>query len=190
MNKEEIVNYLEQFMDYSSYLLWGKDVSDINPILDKNNLLCRFNTKYVFAALNQCGHTEKYTNFHNPHSAGDAKLMNTIQMMPMFEGCFITDVFAGDKFETKDGRDLKRLFEENKSLKDEGINEFIQRIKPLLDNGAVVIALGGDCFNYLQNFKVLVNKVYKIPHFSSSKSYEDRLSALKNVLEGAKDVKH
>lgn len=184
MDKKEIVNYLDQFMDYSSYLIWGENAGDISPILNKDNLLNKFNPKYVFAALNQCGHTEKYTNFHNPHSGGDTKLMNTIRMRPEFEWCFITDVFAGDKFETKNGDELKKLFSKNPTLKDEGINEFINRIKPLLDDGAVIVALGKDCFDYLYQYKKLRNKVFLIPHFSSSKSYEERCSALISILRG------
>ena len=152
-------------MGYSSYLIWGKSVEDISLILDETNLVRKINTKYVFAALNQCGHTEKYTNFHNPHSAGDTKLMNTIKMRPEFEGCFITDVFAGDEFETKNGDELNKLLNSNKSLRQKGINSFIDRIKPLIDSGAIIVALGGDCFNYLRKCEVLKNIVFKVSHF-------------------------
>ena len=35
MNKLELIEYLDQFMDYSSYLLWGDKVDDITPITNK-----------------------------------------------------------------------------------------------------------------------------------------------------------
>ena len=183
MKKTELINYLDQFMDYSSYLLWGENVGDITPITTQDTLIEQFNSKYVFAALNQCSKVKKYTNFHNIHSAGDSKLMKTIELRPSYKGSFITDVFAGDEYETKNGSELKKKLKENKYLESKGLDAFINRIKPLLDTGAHVIALGTECFKFLSKCPQLNNRLHVVPHFSSSKSYEERCAALDLIKE-------
>ncbi len=188
MDKKEIIQYLDQFMDYSSYLLWGDTVDDIAPITDEAKLIENFNNKYVFVAFNRSGSTKKYENFHNRHSAGDSKLMKTIKEKSEFKGSFITDVFPNDDCITPKASDLKKFFAKEPKLEKKYFSEFITRINPLIMNGAIVIAVGEECFKYLSKYKCrcLNNKLYKIPHFSSSKSYIERYKALDKILEKIK----
>ena len=181
--KEEIINYLDQFMDFSSYAIWGKDKTDISGIVDRDNLIETFNPNYVLVAFNQSGEVnEKYKNFHMTRN--ETRLMKTINRVTELNGAFITDLFAGNEVITKTGDELKKELKANKALKEKLIKDFLIRVKPFIKLGSKLIAIGETIVEpYLSEINEIINQSSAY-HYSGSagKTYDELEKSYREAL--------
>ncbi len=154
------------------------------------NLLEKLNDNYIFVALNASsthgqrrdGIHHSWMNFHSDYSRqNDYKLRYALMGTPYW-GSYITDIIKNCP-EVDSGK-LKKHLNAHPEKVTESIKLFKEELS-LINNNAILIALGNDSYELLQKYFGRTNKIIKIKHYSFTIGKEDYR---KDVLDQLDDL--
>jgi len=176
----ERYNKLKEMFGYtSSWTIWkeagskAKSNTDDMSIFDYENICDKLNDNYVFVALNpskELGEQKNkpWTNFHSssPYQ-NDFKLRYALTNTK-FWGIYITDVIK-EVIEV-DSTLVKEYLKKYPQIIDKNIKIFEEELKILSDQKPILIAIGNDSYDILNDNLSDKYTIYKITHYSSRKA--------------------
>lgn len=185
----------KEYGNTSSWTIWREagatpksNTGDITIFEDKN--ICnKLNDKYVFVGLNPSsthGKQEEkpWKNFHSDYKyQHDFKLRYALKDTP-FWGSYITDII---KYHPElDSKKVQNDLDNNPKIIEENINRFKHELNLLTDKKPVLIAIGNNSYNILNDNLADEYSIYKILHYSYRISKENYRKKVLSVLENIK----
>ena len=181
MNKEQILNHLSTRKDKISFAHYEDKINDVSLFTNTELFANFFNTKLILMGLNASRNIKgAYLNFHDDNKRSKDKIIKElINRVPEVEYCLMLDLFEEINPDSS-------TIDTSKEIE---IQKTFAFIKPLLDIGAVVIAIGGKTYDILKKRKEVEGKVFKMIHYSQ-RTYKKQalLKIMENQLREA--LKH
>jgi len=186
----------EKYGHVSSWTIWKEpgetpksNTADMSIFEDKN--ICnKLNDKYVFVALNGAGthgvqEDKPWKNFHSSYQyQNDFKLRFALMDSP-FWGSYITDIIK--EFHESNSKNVVSHFQEHPNEIKYHINSFKEELNCLSDEKPILIAVGNDSYNILNDYLSNEYKIYKIMHYAArinKEAYKEEVCReLKKIFE-------
>lgn len=174
----------------SSWAIWKeaglKPKSNTGDMTIFNENICdKLNDRYVFVGLNvsTTPKNEPWKNFHSDSKyQQDYKLRYALKDTK-FWGSYITDIIK--EYPNVKSSVVRKNLKNNPKKIEENIEKFKNELSILSDKPPVIIAMGNDSYNILNNNLDKKYTITKILHYSyriSKEEYKDKvLSELKNI---------
>ncbi|WP_295723708.1 hypothetical protein [uncultured Methanobrevibacter sp.] len=192
---ERYNNLKEKYGHVSSWTIWrepgesAKSNTDDMSIFEDDNICNKLNDKYVFVALNWSGthgvqEDKPWKNFHSSYRyQNDFKLRFALINTP-FWGSYITDIIK--EFPELNSKNVISHFKENPNEIYEYINSFKEELSCLSDEKPILIAVGNDSYNILNDNLGNEYEIHRIMHYSARISKEDYKKEVCNELKKIK----
>ena len=182
MNKQDLIRHLNTKSGLISFYHYNNKIDDVSDLLDDEFLLSNFNKNYIFMGLNPSRNLRgDYTNFHDSGKRSkDKRLREILLRFPQFECCLMMDLYS---VVNPDSLQIKN--------KEEDVRNTLNYLKPLLDGGSKIIAIGTKVFKELskKKYALIPNKnLFYMPHYSQgvlpSKEWQKRIEdCLKKAIQ-------
>mgnify|MGYP001442883506 CR=1 FL=1 len=173
--------------------LYGKELKNIkrpkegmgdisffeNP---SKELLETLNPNIILVSLNiSKGIPRIFGNWHPDYSsANDYKLRYALQDTP-FWGSYMTDIIKNHP--QMDSAKLIRELNQNPSLVQTNIDNFIQELKDIGAKNPILIAQGGATFKILKKYLKDKYRIFKVTHYSAFMKKEQLREEYNNLIE-------
>jgi len=158
MRKEIFKKIKDKYGNYSSFAIWGDDLSDASIIEENVDIL---HGRVVFVGWNVSRQIKKFQNFHFKHRGGrDSWLKEALNNSVIFRGSYMTDLIKG------------RISSKIKDLninKDEELRNLriFEKEMSLLEKKPVLVLFGNNTFNLAKILsRDVYSDLYKISHYA------------------------
>ena len=186
----------EEYGRVSSWTIWREEgetprsnTGDMS-IFEDENICDKLNDKYVFVALNWSSThgVQEYMpwkNFHSSYSfQNDFKLRYAL-WKTQFWGSYITDIIK--EYSELDSRKVVSEIRNGNIRIEDHINMFKEELSFLSDEKPILIAVGNDSFNILNDNLHDEYEIHKITHYSArikKEDYKKEVLELEKRIEG------
>ena len=155
---------------------------------DQPDLLGILNTGFVFVGLNWSsthgdqtqGGTLAWSNFHSSYTYQQDYKLRFAMTDTRYWGSYMTDLIK--LYSEVDSSKVKKYLKQNPSIVTNNILSFEEEIGHLQEN-PVLVAMGSDTYNMLQEHLGEKYRIAQIRHYSSYISKEDYRKEVLNTLE-------
>lgn len=166
----------EKYGHVGSWTIWKepgltpKSNTDDMSIFEDENICNKLNDKYVFVALNWSGthgvqEDKPWKNFHSSYPyQNDFKLRYALMDTP-FWGSYITDIIK--EFPELNSKKVVSHFKDNPDEIKDHINSFKEELNCLSDEKPILIAVGNDSFNFLNDNLSNEYEIHRIMHYAA-----------------------
>ena len=172
----------EMYGNVGSWTIWkepdGAPKSNTGDMsIFEDDAICnKLNDKYVFVALNWSGthgvqEDKPWKNFHSSYPyQNDFKLRYALMNTP-FWGSYITDIIK--EFPELSSKKVVSYLNSNPEKIEKNIHIFKEELNCLSDEKPILIAVGNDSYNILNDNLRNEYDIYKIMHYSARINKED-----------------
>ena len=172
----------EKYGQVASWTIWNepgltpKSNTDDMSIFEDENICNKLNDKYVFVALNWAGthgvqEDKPWKTFHSSYPyQNDFKLRYALMDTP-FWGSYITDIIKD--FPELSSKKVVSHFRKNPNEIEKHINSFKEELSVLSDEKPILIAVGNDSYNILNDNLSEEYEIHRIMHYSARINKED-----------------
>jgi len=189
-------NLKEKYGHVSSWTIWRepgstpKSNTDDMSIFEDENITNELNDEFVFVALNGAGNhgvqeDKVWKNFHSSYPYQNDYKLRYALMNTDFWGSYITDIIK--ECHESNSKKVVSYFRDHPDEIERHIHLFKEELNYLSDENPILIALGNDSFNILNDNLSSEYKIYKIMHYFARINKEDYKKEvwkeLKNILD-------
>lgn len=191
----ERYNKLKEMFGYtSSWTIWkeagstAKSNTDDMSIFDDEKICDVLNNQYVFVALNGSSTHGKqedrpWKNFHSSYRYQHDYKLRYALVNTRFWGSYITDIIK--EFPEVDSSKVKSFLKKNPKVIEKNIRIFEDELSILSDKKPILIAIGNDSYDILNNNLSDKYRIYKIKHYSyqiGQKNYRKEVLSILNSI--------
>ena len=120
-----------------------------------------------------------FSNFHSKSStAHDYKIRYAVENT-IFKGSYMTDIIKD--YEELISTNVMKYLKKNPDFEKENIQSFEVELNDISAKNPTLIAFGNDCYKILIRNLEKKYKIYKVSHYSSSKSKEELRTEFENI---------
>ncbi len=155
-------------------------------VFDDENICDILNDKYVFVALNGSSTHGKqedrpWKNFHSSYRYQHDYKLRYALVNTKFWGSYITDIIK--EFPEVDSAKVISHLKKNPKDIEKNINLFEDELNILSDEKPILIAIGNDAYNIINNSLSDKYRIYKIKHYSYQIGKENYRKEVLSILE-------
>lgn len=199
ISKRSYEKLKNEYGNISSWTIWEppthnakSDTSNID-FFENNDIYNKLNNKYVFVGLNASSthgiqESKPWINFHSSYRYQNDYKLRYALMNTKFWGSYITDIIK--YYPEVDSTKVMNYLKQHNDVVENNIGEFKKEMAILSNDKPIIIAVGNDSFNILNQYLSNEYKIVKIPHYSMHISKEDyRTRVLEKLSNIEKNMK-